>query len=112
MNRKTWLAFLATQTVGEVCWWTAGCFLSAVGPVLWVSGLALLLPGGLAGEYVLERFFWMRPLTNTQFNVIGVILTLAINAAAWLLCARLYKLLRSRRPSGDPGAGKAAPGHE
>jgi hypothetical protein len=58
MNRRGWLIFLVVQTVGEICAWTAGHFLSAVGPALWIIGMLLLLPGDLAGAFVVEKLLW------------------------------------------------------
>lgn len=99
MSRKGWLVFLAVQTVGEVCAWTAGHLLSALGPALWIIGTVLLLPGDLAGAFIVEKLLWKSPLTATQLTVLQVPVGLAINAAVWLLCAKLLKLITRRRSS-------------
>jgi len=99
MSRRGWLIFLAVQAVGEVCAWTAGHLLSALGPALWVIGSVLLLPGDLTGAFVVEKLLWKSRLTTTQLTVLQVPVGLAINAAVWLLCAKLYRFLRGRRSS-------------
>lgn len=99
MNRRGWLIFLAVQTVGEVCAWTAGDFLSALGPALWVIGSVLLLPGDLAGAFIVEKLLWKSRLTATQLTVLQVPVGLTINAVAWLLCTKLLGLIRRRRSS-------------
>ena len=99
MNRRGWLIFLVVQTVGEVCAWTAGHFLSALGPALWVIGTVLLLPGDLAGAFLIEKLLWKGGLTATQLTVLQVPVGLAINAAVWVLCAKLYRYLRGQRSS-------------
>ena len=99
MSRKGWLIFLAAQTVGEVCAWTAGHFLSALGPALWVVGSVLLLPGDLAGALVVEKLLWKSALTMTQLTVLQVPIGLVINAVVWYLFAKLIGLIRRRRSS-------------
>jgi len=46
MSRRGWTAFAAMQLVGVVCVWSGPLILSASGPVLLVTGLVLLAPGG------------------------------------------------------------------
>jgi len=106
MNRRGWLIFLAVQIVGEVCAWTAGHLLSAIGPALWIIGTVLLLPGDLAGAFIVEKLLWKSPLTATQLTILQVPVGLAINAVVWLLCVKLYTFLRGRRssPTSAPNA--------
>jgi hypothetical protein len=99
MNRRGWLIFLAVQSVGEVCAWTAGHLLSAIGPALWIIGTVLLLPGDLAGAFIVEKLLWKSPLTATQLTVLQVPVGLAINAVVWLLCFKLCTYVRGRRSS-------------
>ncbi len=99
MNRRGWLIFLVVQTIGEVCAWTAGHLLSALGPALWIIGTVLLLPGDLAGAFVVEKLLWKSALTSTQLTIVQVPVGLAINAAVWVLCVKLYTSLRGRRSS-------------
>jgi len=99
MNRRGWLIFLAVQIVGEVCAWTAGHLLSAIGPALWIIGTVLLLPGDLAGAFIVEKLLWKSPLTATQLTILQVPVGLAINAVVWLLCVKLYTFLRGRQSS-------------
>ena len=47
MSRRAWTAFVVVQLVGAVCVWSGPRILSAPGPVLFVTGLVLLAPGGL-----------------------------------------------------------------
>jgi hypothetical protein len=99
MSRRGWLIFLAVQVVGEICAWTAGHLLSALGPALWLMGSLLLLPGDLTAAFVVEKLLWKSELTMTQLTVLQVPVGLAINAAVWLLCVKLYKSVRGRRSS-------------
>jgi hypothetical protein len=57
MGRRARLVFPALQAVGEMCAWTAGRFLSATGPRLWVAGFFLLMPRDLVGPSVVEKLF-------------------------------------------------------
>lgn len=104
MNRGDWLIFLVVQIVGEVCAWTAAHFLSAIGPALWIVGTVLLLPGDLAGAFIVEKIFWKSPLTAAQLTVLQVPVALAINAVVWVLCVKLYTFLRGRRSASGPNA--------
>ena len=97
MKRRGWLIFVVVQTVGVVCAWTAGHFLSALGPNLWVTGFVLLLPGNLVGAFILEKLLWMSGVTTFQLNLLCVPVELAINAGVWLACARLYRVFRGRQ---------------
>jgi hypothetical protein len=96
MSRKVWLIFLSVQTVGEICAWTAGHFLSQVGPALWIAGTFLLLPGNMAGAWVVEKLSWMSGLTIPRMMILQVPAEMVINATIWLGCAKLYILLRRR----------------
>jgi hypothetical protein len=107
MNRRSWLIFLAVQIVGEVCAWTAGHLLSAIGPVLWIIGTVLLLPGDLAGAFIVEKLFWKGALTSNQLTILQVPVGLAINAIVWVLCVKLYTSLRGRRSSPASASGTA-----
>lgn len=113
MNRRGWLIFLVVQIVGEVCAWTAGHLLSAIGPALWIIGTVLLLPGDLAGAFIVEKLLWKSALTSTQLTILQVPVGLAINAAVWLLCVKLYRFLRGRRSSlaSTPDATGSNPSH-
>jgi hypothetical protein len=97
MSRTGWLIFVALQAVGEACIWTAGHFLSALGPVLWTSGLFLLLPGDLVGSLIVEKLLWNSRFSILQLNILTVPVELAINAAVWFLCAKFYIYLRKGR---------------
>ena len=104
MSRKLWLIFLAVQTLGEVCAWMAGHFLSALGPGLWVAGWLLLLPGNITGALVVEKLLWMSRLTILQLMIVSVPIELATNAAVWLLCARVCRYACGYRVANDGGA--------
>src|ERR1700676_1285346 len=60
MNRRAWTAFAAVQLVGTACVWERPRILTALGPVLFLSGLALLAPGGaepgVCGEVAVEEW--------------------------------------------------------
>ena len=107
MNRRGWLIFLAVQIVGEACAWTAGHLLSAIGPVLWIIGTVLLLPGDLAGAVIVKELLWMKGLTIFQMMILEVPVALAINAAIWVLCVKLYTSLRGHRSSPASASGAA-----
>jgi hypothetical protein len=101
MNRRGWLIFLAVQTVARSVRGQRGTghFLSALGPALWVIGSVLLLPGDLAGAFIVEKLLWKSGLTATQLTVLQVPVGLAIKATVWVACPKLYRLLRGRRSS-------------
>lgn len=99
MNRKVWLIFLAVQALGEVCAWSWSHILSAVGPWVWGGAFFLLLPGNLLSVAVIQKLLWRSPLTLFQMRLLEVPVEIAINAAVWLLFAKLYRLLRGRKPA-------------
>jgi hypothetical protein len=83
--------------------------LTAPGPVLFLSGLVLLAPGGLLSLVIVEKLLWSSPLTLSGMTWFELVLTLAINAAVWWACWRLvakaWRSLRSRRTvAPSPGA--------
>lgn len=99
MSRRGWIAFAAVQLVGAVCVWSGPRILTAPGPVLFLSGLVLLAPGGLLSLVIVEKLLWSSPLTLSGMTWVELVLTLAINAAVWWACWRLVaKAWRSLRP--------------
>lgn len=99
MSRAGWTIFLGVQVAGEVCSWTARHFLSALGPTLWLIGSVLLLPGDIGAAFLVDKMLWHSGLTMSEMTILQVPLELAINAAVWVLCARLYAFFRGRRTS-------------
>ena len=63
MSRRAWIEFAAVQLVGAVCVWSGPRILSAPGPVLFLSGLVLLAPGGLLSLVIVEKLLWSSRLT-------------------------------------------------
>jgi hypothetical protein len=41
------------------------------------------------GPLIVEKLFWNGPLTIRQLKILNVPIELAINAAVWLLCAKI-----------------------
>jgi hypothetical protein len=54
MGWRGWIAFAVVQLVGTVCVWEGPRILTAAGPVLFLSGLVLLAPGGLLSPVLVE----------------------------------------------------------
>jgi hypothetical protein len=69
MSRRTWTAFAVVQLVGVVCVWSGPRILTAPGPVLFLSGLVLLAPGGLLSLVLVEKLLWSSRLTLSGMNV-------------------------------------------
>ena len=85
------------QLVGAVCVWSGPRILSAPGPVLFLSGLVLLAPGGVLSLVLVEKLLWSSRLTLSGMTWVELALTLAINAALWWSVAKAWKAIRSRR---------------
>jgi hypothetical protein len=85
LNKTTRPAFAVMQLVGAFCVWSGPRILSAPGPVLFVVRLILLAPGGLLSLVVVERLLWSSRLTLSGMTWVELVLTLAINAALWLV---------------------------
>jgi hypothetical protein len=109
MNRRGWVIFVAVQAVGEASLWSAPHIWSSAGPALWVAGFLLLLPGTAGSSLIVEKLLWNSGLTLLQLTILQVPLEVAFNAGAWLLCAKAYKSLRSRRPSRSTVSGSTDP---
>jgi hypothetical protein len=103
MSRRPWTAFAVVQLVGAVCVWSGPRILSAPGPVLFVTGLVLLVPGGLLSLVLVEKLLWSSRLTLSGMTWVELALTLAINAALWWLAAKAWRAARSRRSASLPG---------
>ena len=97
MSRRTWTAFVVVQLLGAVCVWSGPRILSAPGPVLFVTGLVLLAPGGLLSLVIVEKLLWSSGLTLSGMTCAELILTVALNAVLWWSVARGRKAIRSRR---------------
>src|SRR6266566_7672869 len=97
MGWRGWTAFAVAQLVGAFCVWSGPRILSAPGPVLFVTGLVLLAPGGLLSLVIVERLLWSSRLTLSGMTWVELVLTLAINAALWWLAAKAWRAIRSRR---------------
>ena len=105
MGWRGWTAFAAVQLVGVVCVWEGPRIMTAPGPVLFLSGLVLLAPGGLLSLVLVEKLLWSSRLTLPGMTWVELALTLAINAALWWLAAKSWRAIRSRR-----SAARSAPG--
>jgi hypothetical protein len=66
-----------------------------VGAVTWACQWVLLFPGYIPAFLLVERVLWMK-LTLFEGQIVSVSVTTAVNAFAWVLCGRLWKLLRGR----------------
>jgi len=97
MSRREWTAFVAVQLGGAVCVWSGPRILSAPGPVLFLSGLVLLAPGGLLSLVLVEKLLWKSGLTLTGMTWVELALTLVLNAALWWLAVKAWRAIRSRR---------------
>ncbi len=97
MGWRGWTAFAAVQMVGAVCVWEGPRILTVPGPVLFLSGLVLLAPGGLLSLVIVEKLLWSSRLTLSGMTWVELVLTLAINAALWWLAAKAWRAIRSRR---------------
>jgi hypothetical protein len=112
MRRVVLGVFVGTQIAGEICFWTGPHVLSSLGPILWVSGIVLLFPGEILGTAVVEKLLWSSGLTLLQMAVLEIPLAIAINLAAWLLCMKVYRVLRGQRPdSSAPHPPEPSPLH-
>lgn len=89
--------FAVVQLVGAVCLWEGPRILTAPGPVLLLSGLVLLAPGGLLSLVLVEKLLWSSRLTLSGMTWVELALTLTINAALWWLAAKAWRAIRSRR---------------
>ncbi len=97
MSRRAWAVFVVVQLVGAVCVWEGPRILSAPGPVLFLSGLVLLAPGGLLSLVLVEKLLWSSRLTLSGMTWVELALTLVLNAALWWLAAKAWRAIRSRR---------------
>jgi hypothetical protein len=103
MGWRGWTAFAVVQLLGAVCVWSGPRILTAPGPVLFLSGLVLLAPGGVLSLVIVEKLLWSSPLTLSGMTWAELVLTLAINAALWWSAAKAWKAIRSRRSArADP----------
>ena len=84
MGRRAWVVFAVVQLVGAVCVWSGPRILSAPGPVLFLSGLVLLAPGGVLSLVIVEKLLWSSRLTLSGMTWAELALTLALNAALWV----------------------------
>jgi hypothetical protein len=103
MGWRGWTAFAAVQVVGAICVWIRPRILTAPGPVLFLSGLVLLAPGGLLSLVLVEKLLWNSRLSLSGMTWVELALTLAINAALWWLAAKARRAIRSRRSASLPG---------
>src|SRR5882762_9771097 len=97
MSWRGWTAFAVVQLVGAFCVWSGPRILSASGPVLFLSGLVLLAPGGVLSLVIVEKLLWSSRLTLSGMTWVELALTLALNAALWWLASKAWRAIRSRR---------------
>jgi hypothetical protein len=102
MSRRAWAVFLVVQLLGAVCVWSGPRILSAPGPVLFVTGLVLLAPGGLLNLMIVEKLLWSSRLTLSGMTWVELVLTVALNAALWWLAAKAWRAIRSHRSAAGP----------
>lgn len=98
MNRKTWLVFVGVQLFGELGPWKGRHIKSFLGPALWVMGFVVMMPGRRLALWLTEKVLSGASLTPGQMTVVFVVIEVAANLLFWLLCARLVRSLRRKRP--------------
>ena len=102
MSRGAWTIFTVVQVVGAVSIWAGPHWKTDSGLALFGFGIALLQPGGLAAVVLVEKSLWMTPVTFRQMHWIELVLAIAFNAGLWLLVARVWRAIRSRRSAPLP----------
>lgn len=94
MSRKAWIVFVVVQLFGELGPWGGLHMKSALGPALWVIGIVIMMPGRLLALFLTEsKPLWNSGLTPVQTTAVFVVIEVSCNLLAWLLCARLFRLL-------------------
>jgi hypothetical protein len=91
MGWRGWTAFAVVQLVGAFSVWSGPRILSAPGPVLFVTGLVLLAPGGLLSLVIVEKLLWSSRLTLSGMTWVELALTLTLNAALWWLAPKAWE---------------------
>ena len=97
MKRKAWIVFVMVQLFGELGPWAGLHMKSALGPALWVIGIVIMMPGRLLALFLTEsKPLWNSGLTPVQTTAVFVLTEVSCNLLVWLLCVRLFRLLRRR----------------
>ena len=96
MGRKAWIIFGFVQLCGELGPWAGLRLKSAVGPALWVAGMVAMIPGRLLGLFITEKLLWNVGHNPHVMTLLLVLVEVSTNLVVWLLCARLFWLLRKR----------------
>jgi hypothetical protein len=104
MNRKAWVAFVLVQLFGDLGPWAGLRMKSALGPALWFAGIIIMMPGRLVSLWLTEKVLWGVRLTMLESNVVFIVTETAVNVCFWLLCARVIRSLRRRRPMRNPAS--------
>jgi hypothetical protein len=95
VNHRLWAAFGIVQLLGQFCSWVWPYILSFWGPVLWVSGQVLLLPGDILSGWLIQATLWTSSLTALQLRLIQSAVETIFNAAVCFIAVWGWR--RTRR---------------
>jgi hypothetical protein len=94
MSKAGWTAFCAVQLAGILAAFLFGLFEGSIGPALWVVAFVALLPGNVAGGWLVEKALWGGPLGLRPLALLSTICAVAINGLLWFALARGWKFFR------------------
>ena len=78
-----WRIFLVIEFVAVVADLTSTHIMSELGPVLWVVGFVLTLPGTYATGWLVEHALWNTGLGLSSIFAVELLVAVAFNALVW-----------------------------
>jgi hypothetical protein len=96
MTGRAWLVFVVIQIFGEVSSYAGSHTTTVMGPILWLFGMILMMPGRIIALFFVERSWWTGHHSSAQDAAAMVVIEVLVNALAWVAIAKVSRLVRRR----------------
>ena len=88
---------MSIQAFGEASSFVGSHTTTPIGPMLWLLGMAVMMPGRIAALAFVEGGWWVGRASRTQDALVMAVIEILVNALVWMAFAKLFRAMKRRR---------------